>query len=131
MNDFVVWLDSKNAHLFALKKTGIKKSIVKKKEKDFRPQNKHAAHVDYNAEHYFRDLAAKLKGADQILLMGPGFAKKNLQEHLTTYQANTLAKKIIGLENFEAFSHKTEKQMMARASKFFKYYEHFNDKISN
>lgn len=129
MKDYVVWLDSKNAHIFALKTSGIEKSMVKKKDNDFRPRNKHESKVDYNSEHYFRNLATKLKGADQILLMGPGLAKKHLQEHLTTHQANTLAKKIIGLENFESFEHKTEKQLMARASKFFKSYEHFNNWI--
>lgn len=126
MKDFVVWLDSKNAHIFALKTSGIEKSVVKKKAKDFRPQNKHATKVDHNSEHYFRDLAAKLKGADQILLMGPGLAKKHLQEHLTTHQANTLAKKIIGLEHFDSFQHKTEKQLMAKAKKFFRSNEIFN-----
>jgi hypothetical protein len=81
--------------------------------------------VDYNSEHYYRDLANKLKGADHLLLMGPGIAKKQFQEHLVVHQTATLAKKIIGLEDFESFEHKTEKQLLARASKFFKSYEHF------
>lgn len=120
MKDYVVWLDSKNAHIFAMKNTGVEKSVINKKDKDFRPQNKHATQVDYNSEHYYRDLANKLKGADHLLLMGPGLAKKHFQEHLVTHQANTLAKKIIGVEDFESFDHKSEKQLLARASHFFK-----------
>ncbi len=130
MNDYVVWLDSKNAHIFALKNSGIEKTIVNKKDRDFRPQNKHATKVDYNSEHYYRDLANRLKNADQLLLIGPGLAKKHFQEHLVTHQAKTLAKKVIGLEDFESFEHKTEKQLLARASKFFKSYDHFNALIS-
>lgn len=125
MKDFVVWLDSNYALIFALKPSGVEKSIVKKKNTDLRRQNKHAEKINYNAEHYYRNLATKLKDADHILLLGPGLAKKRLQEHLATYQTNTLAKKIIGLENFESFEHKSESQMLARASKFFKTYEHF------
>ena len=129
MKDYVVWLDSQNAHIFALKKLGVEKSVINKKDRDFRPQNKHAAKVDYNSEHYYRDLANKLKGADHLLLMGPGLAKKHFQEHLVVHQTATLAKKIIGLEDFESFEHKTEKQLLARASKFFKSYEHFDSPI--
>ncbi len=86
MKDYVVWLDSQNAHIFALKKWGVEKSVINKKDRDFRPQNKHAAKVDYNSEHYYRDLANKLKGADHLLLMGPGIAKKHFQEHLVVHQ---------------------------------------------
>ncbi len=120
MKNYVVWLDSKNAHIFSLKKSGVEKSVLIKKDRDFRPQNKHSTKVDYNSEHYYRDLANKLKGADHLLLMGPGLAKRLFQEHLVAHQAKTLAKKVIGLEDFESLKHKTEKQLLARASKFFK-----------
>lgn len=126
MKDYVVWLDSKNARIFALKNSGIEKSVITKKDRDFQPQNKHNAKVDPNSEHYYRDLAAQLKDADHLLLMGPGLAKKQFQAHLTSHQAKTLAQKIIGLENFESFEHSSEKQLMARASKFFKSYQHFD-----
>jgi stalled ribosome rescue protein Dom34 len=127
MNNYVVWMDSKNARIFALKSTGIEKSVLRKSDKDHHTRNKHDKKIDANAEHYYRDLAARLKGADQLLLMGPGLAKADFKSHLTTHQANTLAKKIIGLEDFQSDEHKTEKQMMAQAKKFFKEYEHFDN----
>ena len=129
MKDFVVWLDSKNAHVFAMKTSGVEKSVVSKSDKDHHTRHKHDMRSDSNSEHYYRDLAAKLKGADQLLLMGPGQAKKHFKDHLTTHQANTLAKKIIGIENLESFEHKTEKQMMATAHKFFKTYDLFHNPI--
>ncbi len=51
--------------------------------------------MDYNSEHYYRDLANKLKGADHLLLMGPGLAKKHFHENLIIHQAKTLAKKLL------------------------------------
>lgn len=127
MKDYVVWLDSKNAHVFALKTTGIEKSVVRKNDKARPPHNKHDQDVDINVEHYYRDLATRLKDADHLLLMGPGLAKNQFKDHLAAHQAETLAKKIIGLENFESFEHKTEKQMMARARQFFKTYDLLNN----
>lgn len=129
MKNFVVWLDSKNAHVFAMKTTGMEKTIVSKNEIDHHTRHKKDKHKDSNADHYFTDLAKNLKGADQVLLMGPGLAKNHFKDHLTTHQANTLAKKIIGLEKIESFEHKTEKQMMAQAHKFFKTYDLFNNPI--
>lgn len=90
MKGYVVWLDSKNAHIFAIKKSGIEKSVINKKDKDFRPQNKHATKVDHNSEHYYRDLGNRLKGADHLLLMGPGQTKRHFQEHLVEYAISFL-----------------------------------------
>lgn len=125
MKDYVVWLDSKNARIYELKELGIQKSVVRKKEKDFRPQNKHIEKIDYNAEHYYRDLAVKLKGADQLLIMGPGKTKKIFVDHLILHQADTLATKIIGVDDFESIKHKSEHQMLNRARQFYKSYNHF------
>ena len=129
MIDFVVWLDSKNAHVFAMKTTGIEKTIVSKSDKDHHTRHKNDRHKDNNSEHYYNELADKLKAADQVLLIGPGLAKNHFKDHLITHQTNTLAKKIIGLEKMESFEHKTEKQMLAKAYKFFRTYNLFNNPI--
>ena len=129
MKNFVVWLDSKSAHIFALEPSGTKKSVVKKSEMDHHTHHKKEQHTDSNAEHYYRDLAKHLKGADQILLMGPGLAKNHFREHLATHEAGTLAKKIIGIENLEGFEHESENQMMAKAHQFFKKYDLMNSSI--
>ncbi len=126
MNDYVIWLDSKNARIFSLKSTGVEKSILRKNDTFHHAGNKHDAKIDLNAEHYFRDLAKRLEDADHVLLMGPGQAKTDFKSHLTEHQAETLAKKIIALEEFQSVEHKSEKQMFAQAKKFFKNYEHFD-----
>ena len=66
MKNFVVWLDSKNAHIFAMKTSGIEKSIVTKSDIDHHNRHKNDQHRDNNAEHYFKDLAVSLKDSDQI-----------------------------------------------------------------
>ncbi len=129
MKDFVVWLDSKSAHVFAMKTSGIEKTIVNKDEKDHHRRHRNDMRSDSNSEHYYRDLTKALEGADHLLLMGPGFAKIHFKEHLATHAAHTLANKIIGIENLESFEHKTEKQMMAAAHKFFKTYDLFHQPI--
>lgn len=129
MKNFVVWLDSKNAHVFAMNSTGIVKNIVSKSDLDHHTRHKNDMRRDSNKEHYFSELSKSLKGADQILLMGPGLAKNHFKDHLTTHQAHTIAKKNIGIEKMESFEHKTEKQMMAKAHKFFKTYDLFNNPI--
>ncbi|MBC7372219.1 MAG: hypothetical protein H7326_11675 [Bdellovibrionaceae bacterium] len=127
MKDYVVWIDSKNARIFALNPEGIAKSIVTKAGPGNHTPNKSdkKTHEVENSEHYFRDLAHALKGADNFLLIGPGLAKNQFKHHLAEHQAETLAKKIIGLENFESSEHTTEKKMLAEAHKFFKNYELF------
>ena len=129
MKDFVVWLDSKKAHVFAMKSTGIEKTIVSKNEKNHHTRHKKDLRKDNHAEPYYNDLARTLKGADQILLIGPGLAKNHFQDHLTTHEAHTLAKKIVGLEKMESFAHKSEKQMFARDRKFFRTYDLFHNPI--
>jgi stalled ribosome rescue protein Dom34 len=127
MKDFVVWLDSKNAHVFAMQNTGIEKSIVSKSDKSHHTRHKKDMRSDSNSEHYYSRLAAKIKEADQLLIMGPGLAKNHFKDYLTTHQANTLAKKIIGIEKIEGFKHKTEKQVLASANKIFKTYDLYNN----
>ncbi len=128
MKDYIIWLDSESAHVFALNSSGegVEKSVVKKNDADHHNRHKKDQHQDSHAEPYYRDLAAQLKDADKMLLIGPGLAKNHFRDHLNTHQAHTLAKKVIGLENFEGFEHKTENQMMAEAHKFFKTYDLFN-----
>jgi len=126
MNDFVVWLDSKSAHVFAFKVSGVVKSVVKKVEKEHHGENPKDQHHDEEALHYYKNLALELKGADKLLLIGPGLAKTHFQSHLQSHDMHTLASKVIGLENFESFEHKSEKQLLAAARKFYKTYNLFN-----
>lgn len=126
MSDYVIWLDSEKAKIFALKTTGIEKTHMEKKGIDHHTYNKKDHHGDSNSEHFFRDLAAKLGDAEQILILGPGLAKKHFKAHLETHHAAGLAKKIIGMEDVD---HPTDNQILAASRKFFKTYDLFNNPI--
>lgn len=129
MNNFVVWMNSKNAHIFAMKSTGIEKEIIHKGDQDHHTRHKNDQYKDTHTEKYFKEIDHILKNADQMLLIGPGLAKKHFKEHLITYHANSLAKKIIGVEESESFEHESENQLMAKAHQFFKTYDLFNNPI--
>ena len=126
MNDYVIWMDSEHAQIFALKTSGIEKSHLKSATGDHHTQNKKDQHGDSNQEHYFKDLAVRLKDADQLLILGPGLAKNHFKTHLEAHHTNHLAKKIIGMENSD---HPTDNQILAEGRKFFKDYDLFNNPI--
>ena len=125
MADYVIWLDSEKAQIFDLKPSGIEKSQLKKSGMDHHTHSKKDHRGDSAAEHFFRDLAKKLKGAEQVLVLGPGLAKNHFKTHLETHH-DGLAKKIVGIENSD---HPTDNQILATARKFFKTYDLFNDPI--
>ena len=120
MNDFVVWLDSEKAAIFALMPTGIERTHLNKSGIDHHTRNKKDRHSDSNSEHFYRDLAVRLVGAEKILILGPGLSKDRFVSHLETHHS---ALKIIGVESSD---HPTDKQILAAARKFFKTYNLFN-----
>lgn len=126
MTDYVIWLDSKKAQIFALKQSGIEKSHLEKKNFDHHTHNKKDHHGDTSPEHFFRDLAIRLKDAGQLLILGPGQAKSHFKTHLETHHTGDLAKKIVGIENSD---HPTDNQILAEARKFFKTYDLFKNPI--
>ena len=129
MKVFVVWLDSKSAHIFELKTSGIEKSVVEKDNFDLHNRHKNDQHSDSHTKPFFKNVVIKVKDAEQLLIMGPGLAKNHLKNYIDEHEAHTLANKIIGLEDLESFEHKTEKQMLAAVRKFFVSYNLFNNPI--
>jgi stalled ribosome rescue protein Dom34 len=127
MTDYVVWLDYEKAHIFALGISGVEKSHLEKSGIDHHTHNKKDHHGDSPSEHFFRDLAVRLKDSGQLLILGPGLAKKHFKTHLETHHTEGLAKKIIGVENSD---HPTDNQILATARNIFKTYDLFNNPIA-
>jgi hypothetical protein len=77
-------MDSKKARIYALAPESFERSIVTKSDAGYHARQIHEAHLhaDNNDEHYYRDLAHRLEGADHLLLMGPGLAKCAFNDHL-------------------------------------------------
>ena len=124
--NYVIWMDSQKAHLFALKENGIEKSSVAKHGMDHHTHNKKDHHGDSTSEHFFRDMAEKLHDAEQVLLLGPGLAKNHFKTHLETHHTGHLDKKIVGIENCD---HPTDGEVLALARKFFQHYNLYHSPI--
>lgn len=126
MTNYVIWLDSEKAHLFALKTSGIEKSTLQKVGADHHTHNKKDHHQDPSLDHFFKELAVKLGKVDQILLLGPGLAKKHFKTYLENHHGANIAKHIVGIENTD---HPSDDQILAKAREFFKHYDLFNNPI--
>lgn len=126
MTEYVVWLDSNEAHIFALKSSGIEKSNLKKAGAKHHTNNKKDHHgADPATEHFYSDLGAKLKSASQILILGPGLAKTHFKTHLEKHHSDVV-KKIVAVENSD---HPTDHQVLATARNFFKSYNLYNQPV--
>lgn len=126
MQNIIIWLDSKEAFGFNLKVSGTEKFHLIKKSIDHHRRHKKDIHVDSNAEHYYHELALKLKGVNRLLLLGPSLCKTHFKNYLETHDANGLGKSIIGVHSLE---HVTENQILEAGRKFFKQYDLFHDSI--
>lgn len=124
--DYVIWLDSENAQIYSLTVDGVKKSHLKKTGVDHHSHSKKDHNHDSDAEHFYRDLAERLKDAEKLLIIGPGQSKNKFQTHLNSHHSGNLAKKIIGIENSD---HPTDNQILAAARKFYSAYNLFNNPI--
>ncbi len=119
---FVVWLDSSEAEIFHLNASGTKKEHLKKHTHEHSTSHGDAREDQQN-EHFFHEIAGKLAGAKEILIMGPGLAKTHLKSHLEKHHHAALAQKVVGVETSERV---TENQVLEHARKFFKSYDTFH-----
>lgn len=126
MVDYVVWMDSEAAHLFALAQNGIEKVTIAKSGADHHTINKKDHHGDPATVHFFTNIERKLKDAEQVLILGPGLAKTHFKTHVEKHHTGHLEKKIIGIENCD---HPTDAQILAMARKFFQHYNLFHQPI--
>ncbi len=115
MSHFVVWLDSEQAHLFQFSPGKVEKHHIDRHEPEHHTHNKHD--VPKNSQHLFQEVAERLKGAAQVLLVGPVLAHDHFKTYLAGHHHTELAAKIIGSERLD---HPSDNQMEAFARKFFK-----------
>lgn len=125
MAKYIIWLDSEHASIFDLKVSGIEKSQLQRQVIDHHTTNKKDHHGDPATEHFYRDLAKRIKDAEEILLLGPSLSKNHFKTYLESHTPG-LAKAIVGIE---ATDHPTDNQIMAIGRKFFKTYNLFHHPI--
>ena len=114
----LVWLDHKEARVMHISPDDVESAIV-------RPANSHV-HVhstrgtlgdgrQADDHDYYHAVAEALKGAQEILVVGPAQAKLLLIKHIHAHD-HALVDKIIGVETVD---HPTDGQLVAYARKYF------------
>jgi len=114
----VVWLDHAEAHVMQISPDDVEKSIVY-------PVNPHihlhsrrgtlGSGRQAEDTDYFHAIVEALKGAQEILVVGPAQAKLQLIEHIHA-RAPDMVKNIVGVETVD---HPTDGQLVAYARKYF------------
>jgi stalled ribosome rescue protein Dom34 len=115
MSAAVVWLDHDHAKIFRLTPGKMGTETLKRAS-----HNDRKDHMKAEEEKYFHELAGKISDAKEILLMGPGTAKKEFMHHLERHHHPSVAKSVIGIETVD---HPSENQIMEKARTFFKKFD--------
>jgi stalled ribosome rescue protein Dom34 len=116
MLNYVIWLNSEKAHIFAFNNSGMERLHLQRNG-EYYSINEKGRYGDNANNNFFPNLVEKLKNAHQLLILGPGFTKDRFREHIEVHHSGNLAKKIVGTE---MSSHPTDIQVAEAARKFFK-----------
>ena len=112
---YVIWLDSDIAKIFKIQAEASVPHVMHRHETDHHTSRDPEKHR--HLEKFHHEIAAYLHDADEILVMGPGFAKDHFKTNLGTHHNGALAKKIVGLETTDRL---TDPQILAASREFFK-----------
>ena len=116
MSSYVVWIDSEHAKVFKMGTEGVQNQNIKSHEHNHHTHNSRDQHPDHSK--FYHSVAESLKGAAEILIVGPGQGKLQFKEHLSKHNHAELAQKVLSVESMD---HPTEGQILAHARKFFKH----------
>lgn len=114
----VVWLDHEEAHVMHISPGDIEKSVVQPAQLH---QQLHIRSGTLGSgrqaedQKYYHAIADALKGAQEILVVGPAQAKLQLIKHIHAHDPG-MVDKIIGVETVD---HPTDGQLVAYARKYF------------
>jgi stalled ribosome rescue protein Dom34 len=115
----VVWMDSKEAHVFRFDRDDVEKQRIKA-HLPFRKIHHKAGvigaghvHLDHK---YFDEIVEGLSGAQEWLLTGPSAAKDEFRNYLKASQS-AFNGTLLGVE---AADHPTDGQLLDHARRFFK-----------
>jgi stalled ribosome rescue protein Dom34 len=119
----VVWIDHAEAHVMHISPDDVESSVL-------RPANPHRKlHHKRGADkggavgsgrapedqQFYHDVVEALKGAQEILIVGPANAKLSLVKHIHSYDQQ-MSDKVIGVESID---HPSDAQLVAYARKYF------------
>ena len=115
----IVWMDSKEAHVFRFNAADVEKARIKA-DRPYGKIHHKAGVVGSGHEHldraYFDDIAVALEGVEEWLLSGPHGAKEQMSAYVDR-SLPLLKKKLFGVETSD---HPTDGQLVDHARRFFK-----------
>ncbi|MCC6811495.1 MAG: hypothetical protein IT381_28960 [Deltaproteobacteria bacterium] len=109
---YIVWTDRQNAKIFKL---GANSEDLELhwKQPDHKTRGPDAE--EHESEKFYHSIAAELRDAKGILIVGPGVGRTHFKHHLDKHDPK-LAAKVLGVESAD---HPTDGQLKALARKFF------------
>jgi len=114
----VVWIDSRQAHIFKFVREDVEEQRIKA-ELPFRKIHHKAGSIGAghvrDDEHYFHSVIEAMTDAEEWLVVGPGEAKKDLVKHIEKHDPRLKAK-LVGIE---AADHPTDGELLEHARAVF------------
>jgi stalled ribosome rescue protein Dom34 len=114
----IVWLDHSEAHVLHVTPDDVEKSVVHPAKP---PLHLHSRNGTLGSgrmaedQAYYHDVTEALRGAQEILVVGPAQAKLQLIKHIHAHDSD-MVNKIVGVETVD---HPTDGQLVAYARKYF------------
>lgn len=119
----VVWIDHAEAHVMYISPDDVESSILRPAKGHHKLHHKRgmdkggAVGTGRSPEdqHFYHDVVEALKGAQEILVVGPANAKLNLIKHIHSHDQQ-MSDKVVGVESVD---HPSDAQLVAYARKYF------------
>ncbi|MGZ3789291.1 MAG: hypothetical protein ACXVLQ_12255 [Bacteriovorax sp.] len=112
MSYYALWLDHQNAFIYEFTAQGVEEKKLQ--------SHANVHEKNHVPDRFFHEIAEKLGGAEELMIMGPGVAKDQFKHHCENHRHNNLARAIVGVKTMEA--HPTKAMMLDKAHEFFKNY---------
>src|SRR5690242_11649002 len=94
---FAIWLDRAQAKIFHFSREKMERKTLEVSQQDHHTHRKDHFDKEKVENKLFKDVAAELSTANQILLLGPGVAKHHFQNFLNEHHP-VLSRKIVACE---------------------------------
>jgi stalled ribosome rescue protein Dom34 len=114
----LVWLDHRQAHVMHISPDDVEKSVVHPVQPHLNLHHKSGVigtGRQPEDQAYYHAIALALKGAQEILVVGPAHAKLQLIKHIHHHDP-AMSDKIMGVETVD---HPTDAQRVAHARSYF------------
>lgn len=119
----VVWIDHREAHVMHISMNDVETSIVRPGKPHHHLHNKRGADKGGAVgsgrapedQNFYHEVVEALKGAGEVLIVGPADAKLSLIKHIQNHDQKIIDK-VIGVETVD---HPSDAQLVVYARKYF------------